>query len=102
VVELYAAMSGSLGLELARDHRPDLILLDLHLPDIPGAEILDRLQGDPATASIPVVVVSADATPMQIQRVRASGVAAYLTKPIDVRELLRVVETVAAGTEEAS
>ena len=102
VGELYAAMSGSLGLELARDHHPDLILLDLHLPDVPGTEILERLQTDPRTAGIPVVVVTADATPVQIQRVRDSGVAAYLTKPIDVRELLRVVETVAAGAEEAS
>ncbi len=89
VVELYAAMSGSLGFELAREHQPDLILLDLHLPDIPGTELLERLQGDPRTAAIPVVVITADATPAEVQRVRASGVAAYLTKPIDVRELLR-------------
>ncbi len=98
-VELYAAMSGSLGLELARDHHPDLILLDLHLPDLSGTELLDRLQADPRTAGIPVVVVTADATPAQVQRVRASGVAAYLTKPIDIRELLRVVEAVAGQAD---
>jgi CheY-like chemotaxis protein len=95
-VELQAAMYGSLGLELAREHRPDLILLDLHLPDMLGTEVFDRLQADPATAGIPVVVVSADATPNQIDRLRAAGVAAYLTKPIDVRELLDVVEAVSA------
>ncbi|MGA2520978.1 MAG: PAS domain S-box protein [Acidimicrobiales bacterium] len=92
VVELYAAMSGSLGFELAREHHPDLILLDLHLPDMSGTDLLERLQGDPRTAAIPVVVITADATPAQVQRVRASGVAAYLTKPIDVRELLRITE----------
>ena len=97
VVELHTAMSGTVGLALARQHVPDLILLDLHLPDIPGTEILERLQEDRCTAGIPVVVVTADATPPQIRRVRECGVAAYLTKPIDVRELLRVVESVAAG-----
>jgi PAS domain S-box-containing protein len=92
VVELLAAMTGSLALELAREHRPHLILLDLHLPDMNGTELLDMLQADPRTADIPVVVVTADATPSQIQRLRAMGVAEYLTKPIDIRELLRVVE----------
>jgi len=93
VVELLAAMSGSLGLELARQHRPHLILLDLHLPDMAGTALIDALQADPRTAEIPVVVVTADATPAQIQRLRDIGVAAYLTKPIDIRELLRVVES---------
>ncbi|HTZ10448.1 MAG TPA: PAS domain S-box protein [Acidimicrobiales bacterium] len=97
VVELYAAMTGALGLDLARRHRPDVILLDLHLPDMSGIELLRRLQDDPATAAIPVVVVTADATPAQVQRVRGNGVAAYLTKPIEIRELLRVVEVTAGG-----
>ncbi len=100
VVELLAAMSGSLGLELAREHHPHLVLLDLHLPDMPGTELLDALQSDPRTADIPVVVVTADATPSQIQRLRDIGVAAYLTKPIDIRELLRVVESMSTRTEE--
>ncbi|HTT86882.1 MAG TPA: ATP-binding protein, partial [Acidimicrobiales bacterium] len=95
VVTLLAAMSGSLGLELAREHLPDLVLLDLHLPDMSGTVLLDELRADPRTAEIPVVVVTADATPVQIQRLRDRGVAAYLTKPIDVRDLLRVVDTVA-------
>ncbi len=95
-VELLAAMSGSLGIELAREHRPHLILLDLHLPDMSGTDLLDTLQADPRTAGIPVVVVTADATPAQIQRLRDIGVAAYLTKPIDIRELLRVVEAMSS------
>jgi PAS domain S-box-containing protein len=95
-VDLRAAMYGSLGLELAREHRPDLILLDLHLPDMTGAQVLEQLRADPGTAEVPVVVVSADATPNQIRTLQAGGVLAYLTKPIDVHELLRVVELVSA------
>jgi signal transduction histidine kinase len=69
-VEVLSSIQGALGIELARRHRPDLILLDLHLPDLHGSEVLDALRGDPATATIPVVVVSADATPGEIQRLR--------------------------------
>jgi len=100
-VELQAAMYGGLALELARAQRPDLILLDLHLPDMLGTEVFDRLQAEPSTAGIPVVVVSADATPTQVDRLRAAGIAGYLTKPIDVRELLSVVERVSAGEKVA-
>ncbi|MHB8594950.1 MAG: hybrid sensor histidine kinase/response regulator, partial [Acidimicrobiales bacterium] len=64
-VELFASMYGGLGLELAREHRPDLVLLDLHLPDISGTEVLQRLRDSPETAGVPVVIVSADATPTQ-------------------------------------
>jgi PAS domain S-box-containing protein len=91
-VEVVAAMHGRLGLELAREHQPTLVLLDLHLPDIGGEQVLQRLRDDPATASIPVVVVSADATPGRVQRLVSAGAVAYLTKPIDVRELLRLVD----------
>ena len=99
-VDLTAAMSGSLGLELAAERPPDLVLLDLHLPDMPGTEVLRRLRDDPSTADVPVVVVSADATPTTVRQLRAAGVLAYLTKPIDVQELLRVVELV-AGAEDS-
>ncbi len=96
-VEVVAALHGSLGLELAREHNPALILLDLHLPDIGGEQVLQRLRDDPATASIPVVIVSADATSGQIQRLLASGASSYITKPIDVRELLGVFEKTING-----
>jgi PAS domain S-box-containing protein len=98
-VELIAATLGSLALELARRHRPDVILLDLHLPDMSGIDVLGRLRADPTTTEIPVVVVSADATPERIERLDAARVAAYLTKPIDVRELLRVIESVARAQD---
>ncbi|MPY94530.1 MAG: response regulator [Acidimicrobiia bacterium] len=85
-------MQGRLGLGLAREHRPAVVLLDLHLPDVSGQEVLQRLREDPTTATIPVVILSADATPGQVQRLLASGAAAYLTKPFDVRQLLRVLD----------
>ena len=90
-VDLIAAMQGRIGLDLARQHQPHLILLDLHLPDLPGDEVLQQLRDDPVTANIPVVMVSADATQRQVQRLLSGGAAAYVTKPIDVKELLRVV-----------
>ena len=89
---LLSAMQGQLGLDLAREHRPDLILLDLHLPDVPGDEVLRRLREGPQTRGIPVVILSADATPGQVERLLAAGAQAYLTKPLDVRQLLALVD----------
>ena len=91
---LIPAMLGGLGLDLAREHRPDLILLDLHLPDIPGEELLGRLLADPATRAIPVVILSADATPGQVDRLLTQGARAYLTKPVDIGEFLALVDGV--------
>ena len=91
-VTLLSAMQGSTGLELARQHRPDLVLLDLHLPDIQGDEILRQLRADPRTAQLPIVMISADATTAQIERLRAAGASDYLTKPIDVRAFLALVD----------
>ena len=68
------------------------MLLDLHLPDLPGEEVLRRLRADARTAGIPVVVVSADATPASLERLRAAGADAYLTKPLDVDEFLAAVD----------
>ncbi len=87
-IRLLPAMQGRLGLELAREHRPDLILLDLHLPDVQGDEVLRRLREDPETRRIPVVIISADAMPVQINRLMAAGARAYLTKPLDIKKFL--------------
>jgi signal transduction histidine kinase/CheY-like chemotaxis protein len=95
-VRLIPALQGQLGLELAREHRPDLVLLDLHLPDIPGETVLQALRDDPRTSAIPVVIVSADATPGRIQRLREAGAREYLTKPLDVRRFLETVEQLLA------
>jgi signal transduction histidine kinase/ActR/RegA family two-component response regulator len=90
-VHLIAAMQGGLGLELAREHRPDLVLLDLHLPDIQGDEVLARLQADPEFNGTPVIVLSADATKGRIQRLLDAGACAYLSKPIDVKQFVDLV-----------
>jgi CheY-like chemotaxis protein len=90
-VRLISAMHGTLGLDLARQHQPDLILLDLHLPDMNGHELLQRLRADPDTREIPVAIVSADATTRQIERLEAAGADEYLTKPLDVQRFLALV-----------
>jgi PAS domain S-box-containing protein len=86
------ALQGRLGAELACEHVPDLVLLDLHLPDVQGDEVLRRLRADKRTAGIPVVMISADATPRTIERLRAQGADAYLTKPLDVDEFLSTID----------
>ncbi len=91
-LKLIPAMQGRLGLELARQHRPDLVLLDLHLPDIPGEQVLRELHADPQLRRTPVIVLSADATPGQVERLVAIGARAYLTKPLDVRRFLALVD----------
>jgi len=90
-VRLIPAMQAGLGLELARRHLPDLILLDLHLPDMSGAEALERLQADPLTRGLAVVVLSADVTDGQVARLLEQGARDYLTKPLDVRRFIEVV-----------
>ncbi|HEV3505620.1 MAG TPA: ATP-binding protein, partial [Actinomycetes bacterium] len=94
-VRLISAMRPQLGLELAAEHDPDLILLDLHLPDMPGQEVFRRLRAEPRTAQVPVVVLSADARPTLIKELLGQGVRAFLTKPLDVKELLELLESVA-------
>jgi len=95
--EVLAAMQGGLGVDLAREHVPDVILLDLYLPDMTGDAVLDRLGEDPATADIPVAVVAADAPAQQVRQLLGRGVIGFLTKPIDVRGLLSLVDAVRAS-----
>jgi PAS domain S-box-containing protein len=97
-VRVLPAGMGRLGLELAAEHQPDLILLDLHLPDIGGEQVLARLQADERTRQIPVVILSADATERSRAPLLDDGARAYLTKPIGVRDLLGVVDEYLAGS----
>jgi CheY-like chemotaxis protein/anti-sigma regulatory factor (Ser/Thr protein kinase) len=90
---LYSTPSGSDGIDLARRRHPDVILLDLHLPDIPGEEVFARLRAEPETTGIPIIVLSADATPGTVRRMLARGASAYLTKPLDLQELGRALDT---------
>jgi PAS domain S-box-containing protein len=96
-INLVAAMQGRLGLELATRHRPDLILLDLHLPDMSGVDVLQALREDERTREIPVVIISADATPGQVDRLLGAGAQAYLTKPLDVQRFLALVGEILEG-----
>jgi signal transduction histidine kinase len=97
-IELITATQGRLGIELAREHQPALVLLDMHLPDVNGDHVLRELRDDPRTAAIPVVVISADATTGQIKRLLAEGAKAYLTKPLDVGELRGLLDELPALT----
>lgn len=98
-IKLIEAMQGEIGIELARHHKPDLILLDLHLPVLMGDEVLARLKSYPETQKIPVIIVSANATKGQIERLLASGAYAYLTKPLNIKELLHTIDTVLADSD---
>ena len=92
------ATHGEAGLEIARARRPDLVLLDLHLPDVSGEEVLEALAAAPETSDIPVVIVSAAASKGRVQRLRQRGAREYLTKPIDIAELLAVVNATLGGS----
>jgi len=92
-LRLQSARSGRIGLDMVRREVPDLLLLDMHLPDLSGDEILRQLRADPATAGLPVAILSAEASPDVIRRMRARGVTAYLTKPLDLAEVGRLIDS---------
>jgi PAS domain S-box-containing protein len=100
-VRLLSALQGQTGVDVAVEHRPQLILLDMHLPDITGDEVLRRLRADHRTRTIPVVMVSADATSRSVDRLLHAGAAAYLTKPLDVAGFLATVDRFLALPREA-
>ncbi|HSH39317.1 MAG TPA: response regulator [Chthoniobacterales bacterium] len=91
-VTVLHAPQGRRGLEMAAALVPKLILLDLNLPDMNGSEVLQRLQQKPSTAAIPVVILSANATPSQIERLLTAGARNYLTKPFNIDPFLAVVD----------
>ncbi|MDQ3758005.1 MAG: ATP-binding protein, partial [Actinomycetota bacterium] len=94
-VRLVTASNGTAGLEAAFQHHPDIVLLDLHLPDGDGRDVLRRLKGDARTASTPVVIISADATEVQRSGLIQAGAVDYLTKPLDVGTFLDLVDRLA-------
>jgi PAS domain S-box-containing protein len=98
-VELEVSVTGLDGLASIRARRPDVILLDMHLPDINGLELLRHLKNDPTTGAIPVVIVSADAMRSNMDAASAAGAARYLTKPVSVTEMLGVIDEVLGQTE---
>jgi len=86
------AVTGSEAVRLAREKRPDLVLMDIQLPDIDGITAFRRLRGDTLTEKIPVVAISASVMPDEQQRIAASGFDAYITKPINVKAFVETVE----------
>jgi PAS domain S-box-containing protein len=91
-IALLSARDGKQGIKLAREQRPDVILMDINLPGISGIEALRLLREDPATAHIPVVALSANAMPRDIERGLAVGFFRYLTKPIRVDEFMKTLD----------
>jgi PAS domain S-box-containing protein len=99
-VRLLSAIDGIRGVELARKHLPDVILMDINLAGISGIDALKILRDDPATAHIPVVALSANAMPRDIQRGMDAGFFRYLTKPIKVTEFMDALNVALAFAEE--
>lgn len=98
-VDLQVSGNGLDGLAAIRIRRPDVLLLDMHLPDISGLELLRHLKLDPETHGIPVIVVSANALPTQIDEALQAGAHRYLTKPVSVSELLNALDEVLHVTD---
>jgi len=92
-IRLMAAVDGNQGIQLARAHQPDVILMDINLPGISGIEALKILRDDPATARIPIVALSANAMPRDIVKGLEAGFFSYLTKPIKVKEFMEALDT---------
>ena len=91
------ASTGGQALMLATEHGPALVLMDIHLPDMDGVEALSRLRMDERTASIPVLAVTAQAMRGDSERFREAGFDGYLSKPVDIDELLATVEQHCGG-----
>jgi PAS domain S-box-containing protein len=99
-LRLLSAVDGNRGVELARTYRPDVILMDINLPGISGIEALRILRNDPTTAHIPVVALSANAMPRDIQKGMEAGFLRYLTKPIKVSEFMDALNEALTFAEE--
>lgn len=91
-IQLITNMTGRQTVQLALEYMPDLILLDLNLPDMHGSEVLENLQANAKTKDIPVVVISADAMPLQLSKLLKSGARNYITKPLQIVDFLKIVD----------
>jgi len=90
--EVIEAVTGEDGVAMAGSHRPDLILMDIQLPEISGLEVTKWLKDDEALAHIPVIAVTAFAMKGDEERIRAGGCAAYIAKPISVAHFLETIK----------
>lgn len=100
-IELLTAPTALIGLEMAAEEQPDLILLDLHLPEMDGFEVLRRLRAHEDCSGIPVIAFSANSMPAHIERAMAAGFDHYLSKPVDMHELKATLQQFGARTARA-
>lgn len=100
-LRLLSAPDGHLGLSLARAHQPEVILMDLNLPGMSGIDVLRQLRADPLTAAIPVIALTANAMPRDIERGQAAGFHRYLTKPIDIDKFTEAINSTLAQRRSA-
>jgi PAS domain S-box-containing protein len=91
-IRLITSVYGKQALKLAEEHKPGLILLDLDLPDVQGREVLEQLLTDDSSKAIPVIIISADAMPFQVEKLMKAGAMDYLTKPLDIVQFLSTIE----------
>jgi two-component system cell cycle response regulator DivK len=96
---LLEATTGERAMALAAEHQPNLVLMDIQLPDIDGVEALGRLRADARTASIPVVALTAQAMHGDRERFLDAGFDAYISKPVDVLEFVKTVKEHCGGTD---
>jgi two-component system cell cycle response regulator DivK len=89
------AVNGLDGVKLALEHRPDLVLMDIQLPDINGIEAFERIRADPATAKVPMVAFTASVTLTDRSRIGDAGFDGFLSKPINLKEFVETVKRLA-------
>jgi CheY-like chemotaxis protein len=85
-------VNGNSGIEIARESQPDVILMDINLPDMSGFKTLKILHSDPTTAHIPVIALSADAMPVNIYSGLKAGFFSYITKPVKINEFMEALD----------
>ena len=91
-LKLLSAATGRIGIQLARDHKPDLILLDINMPGSSGFEVLESLRKDPGTLGIPVIALSSNAHPRDIEKGLEAGFFRYITKPYKIEALFSAID----------
>jgi two-component system cell cycle response regulator DivK len=90
--ETLEATTGEQGVALALAHEPDLVLMDIQLPDINGIEAFERIRADPRTADVPVVAFTASVTPTDRNRITQAGFSGFVSKPIELKQFLATIK----------
>jgi len=96
--ETLEATTGEQGVALALAHEPDLVLMDIQLPDINGIEAFERIRADPRTADVPVVAFTASVTPTDRNRITQAGFSGFVSKPIELKQFLATIKRMLGAT----